>query len=99
MSGSESQAVLLWRLLESGAHVPKGTGHLVADGRLCALVAKRVGVAFSTAWDVFAGVPVKEVRAIVGWAMGAPEEERPRALRSWRRRRDERESLKKKGVA
>lgn len=89
MSGrNESQAILLWRLLESGARVPKGTGHIVADARLCTVMAKETGLPADVLYEVFADLAVKEVRANLGWAMCCPEEDRIRALRNWRRQRD-----------
>lgn len=88
MTPPHSQAVLLWRLLESGAQVPKGTGHIVADARLCALLARRSGLPADVLFDVFVGLPVREVRANLGWAMCCEEEDRIRALRNWRAKRD-----------
>ena len=83
-----SAAVALWQLLETGAPVPHGTAHIVADARLCTVLAKETGLPADVLFDVFAGLPVKEVRANLGWAMCRDEEDRIRALRNWRARRD-----------
>lgn len=84
----KSAAVALWNLLETGAAVPHGTGHLVADARLCTVMARGTGLPADVLFDVFGGIPVKEVRANLGWAMCCEEEDRIRALRNWRAKRD-----------
>lgn len=85
-----SAAFLLLRLLETceaeGLPAPKGTGHIVADGQLCEVLARRLDVPFEVA-RVFEGVPVKEARSVAGWALSVPTEERIGALRAWKRRR------------
>ena len=83
-----SEAVALWRLLETGVKVPHGTAHIVADARLCTVMAKETGLPADVLFDVFAGLPVREVRANLGWAMCRQEEDRIRALRNWRASRD-----------
>jgi hypothetical protein len=96
-----SPAVALWTLLETGVKVPKGTGHIVADGELCTMLARRLDVQEYIVREAFEGLPVKEVRAVSEWILERPAEERIRAMRSWRRRRDEREAAKsaKRGAA
>ena len=83
-----SAAVALWQLLETGAKVPHGTAPIVADARLCVVLSKETGLPADVLYDVFWGLPVKEVRANLGWAMCCPEEDRIGALRNWRRKRD-----------
>ena len=88
MRGPKSAACALWELLETGAPVPHGTAHIVADARLCTVMARETGLPADVLFEVFAGLPVKEARANLGWAMCCEEEDRIRALKNWRAKRD-----------
>ena len=83
MTGAKSQAVALWKLLETGARVPRGTAHIVADARLCAVMAREPGLPGEVLFEVFSGLPVKQAHAVSKWACALPEEERLNALRWW----------------
>lgn len=86
MTPRPSQAVALWRLLETGASVPRGTAHIVADARLCVVMARETGLPGDGLYEVFAGLPVRQAHAVTHWACSLPEEERLRALRWWQRK-------------
>lgn len=90
MSVSKSAAIAMFELLESGVRVPKGTGHIVTDGRLCVLLSRRSGLPADLLFESFLGVPIKETRAIFLDVLDSPEEDRIRYLRNWRRKRDKR---------
>lgn len=80
----KSPAVLLFDLLESGAHVPKGTKDIRVDARLAAVIGRRLDLPADYVLDIFAGSPVREARGIVSWVEGEPEPfERLKMLEAW----------------
>ncbi len=89
MAAGKSAAVALWELLETGAPVPHGTGHIVVDARLSGVMARRTRLPADAVFEVFCGLPVKEARGVLlGSIMRAPEEERIGFMRRWRDKRD-----------
>lgn len=87
MRVKDSPAVLLFRLLESGATVPHGTGHITADVRLCALLARRLKLPADFVVELFEGRPVKAVNGVYSWCRDEEPDERLKMLRNWARKR------------
>lgn len=86
-----SAAVCLWRLLEhcelEELPVPSRTRRVVVDEQLAELIAVYLEVPVEVAADTFAGIPVKEARAVSSWARVISQEERIIALRNRARKR------------
>lgn len=87
MGASKSSAVALFRLLETGAKVPKGTGHITADPRLCVILSRRLKLPADFVFELFEGRPVKEVNGIYTWCKDEEPDERLKMLRNWARKR------------
>lgn len=90
MSAAHHLFRLLEHLEEAGQEHPKGTRQIAVDGRASVDIARRLGITYETAYELFEGVAVKEAFFICRWALAMPEEERIRALRAWKRRKGER---------
>ncbi len=97
---TESPALLLCKALDAvealraqgyPVTVAEKTRSVIADERMCELIAEDLGLRKETALDLFEGMPVKEARALSRWAKRLPEEERIGALR----RRSEKKNARK----
>lgn len=81
-----SAAVALFRLIETGVAVPKGTGHITADPRLCVVLARRLKLPADFVFELFEGRPVKAVNGIYSWCKDEEPDERLKMLRNWARK-------------
>lgn len=87
MAVPKSQALALFKLLETGAKVPKGTGHITADPRLCVILSRRLKLPADFVFELFEGRPVKAVNGIYSWCKDEVPDERLKMLRNWARKR------------
>lgn len=87
---SKSAAVALFELLEAadreGFTVPRGTGEITTDAKLCVVMARRSGISATDLFEAFYGKPVRQTRAILMWSQReAPGdlEEQSRMIACW----------------
>lgn len=87
MAAPKSQAVALFKLLETNAKVPHGTGHITADARLCLILARRLKLPADFVVELFEGRPVKAVNGVYSWCKDEEPDEQLKMLRNWARKR------------
>lgn len=66
---------------------PRDTKHIAVDEETLRQLSVRLEVQPYLAEELFDGLPVKQVHALVKWTESLPVEDRIRALRAWKRKR------------
>ena len=78
-------SVLLWDALVDGVPIPHGTGAVVVDGLLCvSRIRPRYLWPADLCYELFVGLPVREVLNVAEWAAKKPEEDQIATLRRWK---------------